>query len=195
MAALAPVELDDDASPASASGSSERRHRVRPDAWAAAADDTPDDTPERVPSALAQLVDPAERAHAYAGRSKSEATIRAYAAGWRDFLSFCEQRGAEPLPASDQIVAAYLADMADRCAKAATIARRLVVISQAHKAADLPSPTTSSLVSRTHAGIRRTLGTAQTGKAPALVDDLKRMLDKLPGTRVGLRDRALLLLG
>jgi integrase len=48
---------------------------------------------------------------------------------------------------------------------------------------------------RTHAGIRRTLGTAQNGKAPALVEDLKRMLDKLPGTRVGLRDRALLLLG
>jgi integrase len=36
--------------------------------------------------------------------------------------------------------------MADRGAKAATIARRLVVISQAHKGADLPSPTTSSLV-------------------------------------------------
>ena len=70
-----------------------------------------------------------------------------------------------------------------------------MVISQAHKAADLPSPTTSSLVRRTHAGIRRSIGTAQTAKAPAVVDDLKRMLDKLPGTRVGLRDRALLLLG
>jgi integrase len=145
--------------------------------------------------ALAQLADPAERAHAYAGRSKSQATIRAYASGWRDFLSFCEQQRVEALPATDQTVAAYLADMADRGAKAATIARRLVVISQAHKAADLPSPTTSSLVSRTHAGIRRTLGTAQTGKAPALVDDLKRMLEKLPVTRVGFRDRALLLLG
>ena len=70
-----------------------------------------------------------------------------------------------------------------------------MVISQAHKAADLPSPTTSSLVRRTHAGIRRSLGTAQTAKAPALLHDLKRMLDHLPGTRVGLRDRALLLLG
>src|SRR5579859_7125279 len=150
---------------------------------------------ERRSGALAQLANPAERAHAYAGRSKSDATIRAYAAGWRDFLRFCDQQGTEALPASDQTVAAYLADIADRGAKAATIARRLVVISQAHKAADLPSPTTSSLVSRTHAGIRRTLGTAQTGKAPALVDDVKRMLEKLPATRVGLRDRALLLLG
>jgi hypothetical protein len=37
------------------------------------------------------------------------------------------------------------------------------------------------MVSRTHAGIRRTLGTAYIGKAPALVDELKRMLGKLPG--------------
>jgi hypothetical protein len=109
--------------------------------------------------------DAAERVQDYAGRSKSAATIRAYAAGWRDFLAFCEQRGASALPTSDQTVAAYLAALADRGAKAATIARRLVVISQAHKAADLPSPTTSSLVSRTHAGIRLALGTAQQGKA------------------------------
>ena len=148
-----------------------------------------------VAGALARLPEAAERVQDYAGHSKSAATIRAYAAGWRDFLAFCEPRGLSALPASDETVATYLADMADRGAKAATIARRLVVISQAHKAADLPSPTSSSLVSRTHAGIRRTLGTAQQGKAPALVDDLKRMLEALPNTRVGLRDRALLLLG
>lgn len=44
-------------------------------------------------------------------------------------------------------------------------------------------------------GIRRTIGTAQPGKAPAVVDDLKLMLGQLPATRVGLRDRAVLLLG
>src|SRR5262249_48645130 len=160
---------------------------------AAAADEQGEPQPPSKPPA--ELADPAERAHAYAGRSKSDATIRAYASGWRDFLSFCELHDVSALPASDQTVAAYLAHLADRQAQAAPLARRLVVISQAPKAADLPSPTTSSLVSRTHAGIRRTLGTAQTGKAPALVDDLKRMLDRLPSTRVGLRDRALLLLG
>ncbi len=144
---------------------------------------------------LAEFTEATERVQDYAGRSKSASTIRAYAAGWRDFLTFCEQRGTSALPASDQTVAAYLAAMADRGAKAATIARRLVVISQAHKAADLPSPTSSSLVRRTHAGVRRTLGTAQQGKAPAVVDDLKRMLEALPDSRVGRRDRALLLLG
>src|ERR1700674_5246641 len=144
---------------------------------------------------LAQLSDAAEHVQDYAGRSKSAATIKAYASGWPDFLEFCEERGLSALPASDQTVALYLSHMADRGAKAATIARRLVVISQAHKGADLPSATSSSLVRRVHAGIRRTIGTAQVGKAPALVADLKKMLDKLPGTRVGLRDRALLLVG
>jgi integrase len=144
---------------------------------------------------LATLADAAERANSYAGQSKSAATITAYASGWRDFLSFCEQRGAVALPATDATVAGHLAALADGGMKAATIARRLVVISQAHKAADLPSPTTSSLVRRTHAGIRRSIGTAQTAKAPAVAADLKRMLAKLPATRVGLRDRALLLLG
>jgi Phage integrase, N-terminal SAM-like domain len=150
---------------------------------------------EQAAGALTRLPDGAERVEDYAGHSKSEATIRAYAAGWRDFVAFCEQRHLSALPAADQTVAGYLADMADRGAKAATIARRLVVISQAHKAADLPSPTGLSLVRRVHAGIRRTLGTVQLGKTPALVDDLETMLEQLPGTRVGLRDRALLLLG
>jgi hypothetical protein len=129
-------------------------------------------------AALATLADAAERANHYAARSKSQATIDAYASDWRDFLRFCDQRGADPLPASDETVAAYLAALADAGLKAATIARRLVVISQAHKAADMPSPTTSSLVRRTHAGIRRAIGTAQIAKAPAVVDDLKRMLER-----------------
>jgi site-specific recombinase XerD len=151
--------------------------------------------PEQASRGLARLPEVAECVQDYTGRSKSAATIRAYAAGWRDFLAFCSGHGLQALPASDDTVAAYLAELADRGAKAATIARRLVVISQAHKAADLPSPTGSSLVRRVHAGIRRTLGTAQQGKAPAVVGDLKLMLEQLPNTRIGLRDRALLLLG
>src|SRR5207302_6414877 len=165
-----------------------------PEADGQSADDAPSAFRDGRAS-LATLADAAERANHYAGRSKSQATINAYAAGWRDFLQFCERRGAVALPASDETVAGYLAELADAGLKAATIARRLVVISQAHRAADLPSPTTSSVVRRTHAGIRRSIGTAQLGKAPAKVDDLKLMLGVLPDARVGLRDRALLLLG
>ena len=92
--------------------------------------------------------------------------FRPFSLSRRKFRQFCQRRGAVPLPATDETVAGYLAELADAGLKAATIARRLVVISQAHRAADLPSPTTSSLVRRTHAGIRRSIGTAQAAKAP-----------------------------
>ena len=52
------------------------------------------------------------------------------------------------------------------------------------------------------AGIRRTHGTAQVGKAPALVKDVRNMIEKMAPERRGqpwrlldLRDRALLLVG
>jgi len=45
------------------------------------------------------------------------------------------------------------------------------------------------------AGIRRAKGTAQAGKAPALTADVRAMVATLPDTLLGVRDRALLLLG
>ena len=50
-----------------------------------------------------------ERSEHYASRSKSQATIKAYAAGWQDFLQFCQLCQLSALPASDQTVADYLA--------------------------------------------------------------------------------------
>lgn len=45
------------------------------------------------------------------------------------------------------------------------------------------------------AGIRRTKGVAQQGKAPAVTADVRAMVAALPDTLLGLRDRAILLLG
>ena len=44
-------------------------------------------------------------------------------------------------------------------------------------------------------GIRRTIGTARAGKAPATHDILGQMLDLCPDSMIGKRDRALLALG
>jgi len=144
---------------------------------------------------LEQLAETVRRAQDYAGRAKAPSTVKAYSASWRDFTTWADTHARAALPATPETVALYLAAMANRGAKPATIARRLVVISQAHKATDLTSPTASSAVRRVHAGIRRTHGTAQTTKAPALVGQIRTMVEQLPQSRLGLRDRALLLLG
>src|SRR5260370_4773650 len=65
--------------------------------------------PERL---LAELSEAAERVEDYAGRSKSAATVKAYASGWRDFLDFCAERELSSLPASDPTVARDLSHMA-----------------------------------------------------------------------------------
>lgn len=50
-------------------------------------------------------------------------------------------------------------------------------------------------MSETLKGIRRTIGTAQEGKAPLLTTDIHRNVAACPKTLSGLRDRALVLVG
>jgi integrase len=137
-----------------------------------------------------------ERARAYARAAKAPATLRAYAADWRDFTAWCREAGREALPAAPESVALYLADLAPRL-KPATLGRRLAAIAKHHAAAGFPSPTSfqHAAVAETMHGIRRVHGVAQTGKTPLLTADLQSVLAHLPTGTAGLRDQALLLTG
>ena len=79
--------------------------------------------------------------------------------------------------------------------KAATLQRRISAISQLHQAHEYESPTQSHVVRSVMAGIRRKHGTAQKGKAALRTDDLRRMVEALPDSLLGIRDRALLVVG
>lgn len=126
--------------------------------------------------------------------AKADATLRAYRSDWGDFVAWCDRNGMIPLPGSPEAVVLYVTDLSSR-AKAGTIQRRLTAITQAHAAAGYDSPAKAEAVRLTMAGIRRRLGTAQQGKAPALTADVRRMVDALPDNLLGTRDRALLLIG
>lgn len=153
---------------------------------------------ELVPSvreaALSLLVD---SARAYMQASKAPATLRAYESDWKHFKAFCSSRGLAFLPAQPETVALYLAQLADTGLKPATLSRRMAAISKTHAMAGYASPTrlAHASVSEVWAGIRRRLGTRQNAKSAATVDYLKRMLEQLPNSLVGIRDRALLLVG
>jgi len=135
-----------------------------------------------------------ERARHYARESRAANTRRAYRADWADFTAWCQAHGKTALPAEPETVVLYLSDRADTL-KTATLQRRLTAISQAHKAADLDTPTADRTVRRVMTGIRRQNGTAQEGKAPAVTREIRAMVATLPPTLRGRRDRALLLLG
>jgi site-specific recombinase XerD len=145
------------------------------------------------PAPLAPSLD---RAAAYAEQSRSANTRRAYALDWSAFMGWCDQAGASTLPASPATVAAYAAHLADSGYAVATIGRKLASISQAHKLAGYEqSPARSEQVRTVVKGIRRTKGTSQRQAAPATVPILRRLVDTCDDSLMGIRDRALLLLG
>jgi len=128
---------------------------------------------------------------AYAQAEKATSTREAYASDWRDFAAWCASRGATALPAHVGIVAAYLSGLADSGRKASTIGRRAAAISHRHKLAGLEPPTSQEAVCAVLRGIRRTIGSATQGKAPATVDLIGQMLALCPDALIGKRDRAL----
>jgi site-specific recombinase XerD len=145
---------------------------------------------------LDHLRETADRARSYAAASRAEATLRAYRSDWQHFGAWCKERGVEALPATPTTAALYLTDLADSgCFKASTLSRRLVSIAQAHKAAGHKSPTSDETVRLVHAGIRRTIGTAQRGVRPTVTEDIRAMVATCGEDPAGIRDRALLLIG
>lgn len=137
-----------------------------------------------------------EAVRAFADAEKAVSTRRAYSSDWAIFHGWCVPRGHAPLPATPATIAAFLAAEAEAGSKASTINRRVAAIRYAHKLAGITEPPTNTeLVRATLRGIRRTIGTRATQKAPALAGQLRAMLDACPDTLAGKRDRALLALG
>src|SRR5450631_220589 len=143
-------------------------------------------------AAIAQLrVD----ARAAAEASRAPSTERAYAADWRDFAGFVARIGRRRQPAEPETVALYVADLARRGRRPATIARKLAAIAVYHRAAGEASPTEHDVVRAVVRGTRRQLGVAQPQKTALELDPLRTVVLAIPTDLRGLRDRALLLIG
>jgi integrase len=126
---------------------------------------------------------------AYVQAGIAPATKRAYRADLNHFEAW-----GGTIPATDALVAAYLADQA-AVLKASTLTRRLAAVSIAHDAHDLPNPVRTPLVRATMRGIRREHGAAQHQAKPLLREDLFVVLGTMGDRPKDLRDRALLLVG
>jgi integrase len=132
----------------------------------------------------------------YIAAAKSDSTLRAYRSDWRQFEAWCRKQGFCELPASPDTVALYLGEMA-ASHRPSTLARWLTSINKVHRAAGHPAPALSEHLSvgETLKGIRRVHGTAPEAKRALFTEQLRAMVDALPPGLIGLRDRALLLIG
>ena len=156
---------------------------------------TSDLTLRQVGSApAAGLTDALTSAAGYALSEMADATRRATLADIRRFTTWRQAVGAIALPATPATVAAYLAALADSGLKVSTISRRAAAIAYAHKLASFEPPINES-VKAVMRGVRRKLGTAQKGKAPATAAIVAKLVKRVPDTLASERDKALILIG
>lgn len=153
------------------------------------------------PSELLEQKELLEAAREYLNLSKATKTVDAYKSDLADFRAWADQKKADYLPSSPEVVTLYITHLAKQGSKVSTIQRRLVAISQAHKAKGYESPTQAQAVRAVMQGIRRAHGIAKEGKAPILTEHLRAwvndVLDKAPKwqEKVNKRNKALVLLG
>ena len=115
------------------------------------------------------LFETAQEARQYKQAARSPATKRAYESDFRLFAAWCRQAGLEALPATISTIGLYMTELSTGGAKVATISRKLAAISYWHKENQLPSPCSMKAdrqLAQVYAGIRKTKGIKQAGKAP-----------------------------
>jgi site-specific recombinase XerD len=131
----------------------------------------------------------------FARAEKAPSSRRAYRSDFNLFTRWCDVRSLCPLPATPEALAAFLASEAKRGVKPSSITRRVAGIRHANRLAGFEAPNISELVKATLRGIRRTIGTAPNRKQPLTAELIRAVVAVMPNTLIGIRDRALLLLG
>lgn len=124
-------------------------------------------------------------------------TRTTYASAWRSWETWCRRRELSALPADSDALAAYLTERAEAGLCNGTLDGDCAAIALRHHQDGLDDPTAAAVVRRARRGLRRILGTAPRRQAhPLTVAELTQILVSIdPASRIGIRDRAVLLLG
>lgn len=162
-------------------------------------------------SHIQEMKELAELTMRVSGNAKSPNTINGYASDWEDFDTWCRQKRLQSLPASPQVVAAYLSDRAMNSwsgpsgrlrkimekapLKLPTLLHRLWGIKYKHKECGYQFDTGCKEIENVMNSLRRQNTAKEERKDPLLLSDIRGMIENLPRTITGIRDKALLLVG
>ena len=149
--------------------------------------DTPKAKPPSPRAAMALA-----KAQAYQDAADAPATLRAYASDLKNFEAWCARQSMTALPATPQVVGAYLAAAGEGYAMQ-TLRRRVAAIARASGIAGHPLDTKHPAIRETLRGIGRTHGSRGRRSAALTTVELKRLARICEPGLAGDRDRALLL--
>ena len=141
---------------------------------------------------LEQLV---ERAAATAKASRAPATRLAYERQFRRFEAWCASASLPSYPSDARVVVTYLQALADAGRKISTIEQALAAIAFTHRERGDAWDTRSKILVDVTQGLRRSIGVRPVQKSPVEQVELRAMVGACDESLLGLRDRALLLIG
>jgi integrase len=122
----------------------------------------------------------------------SDSTVRAIRADLKVLTSWADASDLPvTLPLQPEIVAAFIDAMSESKAPA-TVRRYVASLNHLHRAAGTPCPGSFETVRLAIRRMNRANGTRQQQAAPLRRVDVDRILQAIPDTRTGLRDRALI---
>jgi integrase len=164
-----------------------------------------------LPSHFQEMEELAELTKRVSANAKSPNTLNGYASDWEDFEMWCRQKRLQSLPAQAHIVAAYLSDRAINKwvgpsgrfskpkeklpLKLPTLLHRVWGIKFMHKQKGFFFDATCKEIEKVLQSLRRNNTAKEEQKDPLLLKDIKGMIETLPGTMTGIRDKAILLVG
>jgi integrase len=126
--------------------------------------------------------------------SISPASRRAYRSDWQTFIHFCDFRAVDALPATGETISLFLTELADLKKSVSTIVRSLTSINKAHELAGFGSVRTPQIKALMK-GIKRTIGRPADKVKGITYKEILQMAAACDSSLLGVRDRAILMLG
>jgi integrase len=153
----------------------------------------PPDLPLRFPTGDA-FVEGALVAATMLAASRAPETLRKYKGAWAAFESWAKEQGVPALPTAPAVVVSYLGHLHAEGLSPASLRLALAALVDHHRKTGFPSPRDPK-INLFLRGLHRTVGKAPKYRKAALTPaELHRLVDSMPKTVAGLRDRALFLL-
>jgi integrase len=147
--------------------------------------------PEKPPGASAAMA--LAKSQDYQDAADAPATLKAYASDLANYTAWCEANVLTAMPASPQVVGAYLAAAGEGYA-APTLRRRVAAIARACGVAGHPLDTKHPAIRETLRGIARKHGSRPRRSAALTTAELRKLSRICGADLAGARDRALFLL-
>ncbi len=137
----------------------------------------------------------AAQAAVWASHAHGPGTRRAYRSAWTQYAAWCERLGFAPLAGDAEIIGLYLVKAAERLALP-TLRVHLAAIGAAHRLAGMPVDLRHPRIALVLEGLARSqAGRTVRQATPILPPALSRLLAVQPDGPLGLRNRAMLLIG